>query len=89
MKRLYSILILSLFVLPLLADNVSVERAQDIAQQFYSALAPNTRSISSQWEMVWNGESVQTRDSHVPAFYVFNRMEGGFVIIAGDDIVNQ
>ena len=88
MKRLYSILILSLFVLPLLADNVSVERAQDIAQQFYSALAPNTRSISSQWEMVWNGESVQTRDSHVPAFYVFNRMEGGFVIIAGDDIVN-
>ena len=65
MKRLYSILILSLFVLPLLADNVSVERAQDIAQQFYSALAPNTRSISSQWEMVWNGESVQTRDSHV------------------------
>ena len=57
MKRLYSILILSLFVLPLLADNVSVERAQDIAQQFYSALAPNTRSISSQWEMVWNGET--------------------------------
>lgn len=36
MKRLYSILILSLFVLPLLADNVSVERAQDIAQQFCS-----------------------------------------------------
>ena len=86
MKRLYFLFLLCLVASSLLADSVSVDPAKAVAQQFFAALEPATRSVPSQWRLVWDGEDGQTQNVYNPAFYVFNRQEGGFVIVAGDDI---
>lgn len=68
------------------ADNVTVSRAEQLARNFFGD-RENTRSAESNFEYIWNGESAQTRTDAAPAFYVFNRVpEGGFIIIAGDDV---
>ena len=87
MRRFYFLFLFLLAISPLLADNISVERAQTVAQQFFGALEPTTRS-ASQWQLVWDGEDEHTRSINAPAFYVFNRQEGGFVIVSGDNVTS-
>ena len=88
MRRLYFLFLFLLAVSPLLADNISVERAQTVAQQFFETLEPTTRSAPSQWQLVWDGEDKYTRSINAPSFYVFNRQDGGFVIVSGDNIAS-
>ena len=84
-----SILILCVVILfcglNLQAKPVSVNQAQDIAKKILGS-QPATKSGSSQIRLIWDGEDVATKASQ-PAFYVFGRDGGGFVIIAGDDNV--
>lgn len=70
------------------AENVTVERAQKIAETFVNRQT-GSRSVSAEVSLVWNGETDQSRTSnHAPAYYVFENSVGGFVIVAGDDVVN-
>lgn len=87
-NKMKHILLLACSLIPslLFADNVTVEQAQSLATHFFQASA-QTRSISPQVQLVWNGEELNTRTSAEPAFYVFNRTdEKGFIILSGDDI---
>ena len=85
------ILLLFLAFLPtlLFADNVSQEKAQVIAEQFFTSSKAQMRYSSSSMpslRMIWNGENDVTRTQQAPAFYVFNNENGkGFVIVSGDD----
>ena len=83
MKR---ILILLALLLPALAlaDNVSRERAQAVAEGFMNG---NTKAGGRQLQLVWRGEKAEANPMAAPAFYVFNAEGGGFVIIAGEDSV--
>lgn len=70
----------------LLADNIPVGQAQELAADFFKANA-HTRNASPQLQLVWDGEESTTRSNESPAFYVFNRTDApGFVIVAGDDV---
>lgn len=84
-----SILILCVVILfcglNLQAKPVSLNQAQDIAKKILES-QPATKSGSGQIRLIWDGEDVATKASQ-PAFYVFGRDGGGFVIIAGDDNV--
>lgn len=86
MKHLL-LLCFCLFTGMLYADNVSVEQAQSLAANFFKVNA-QTRNVSPQLQLVWDGENAQTRIAGTaPAFYVFNRTDSnGFIIVAGDDI---
>ncbi len=86
MKRLF-LLLFSILPGLLFADNISVEKAQNVAMKFMQSCGiPQTRS--TQLRMAWDGESRETRGQQEPAFYVFD-LEGngqkGFVIVAADD----
>lgn len=72
----------------LLADNVTVAQAQDLAADFFKTNIQTRSTISPQLQLVWDGEDVSTRSAgNIPAFYVFNATDRkGFVIIAGDDV---
>ena len=70
----------------LAAGPVSAERAQRLAAGFFGAGTP-TRGAAEGVRLVWTGEGNATRGAAGdPALYVFERTEGGFVVIAGDDI---
>ena len=84
------ILLLITVLLPTIAfaKTVTVERAQKIAETFVNRQA-DSRSVSAEVSLVWNGETNDSRTSnHAPAYYVFENSVGGFVIVAGDDVVN-
>lgn len=70
----------------LAAGPVSVERAQRLAAGFFGERM-TSRAAAESIRLVWTGEESATRSTATdPAFYVFDRAEGGFVVIAGDDI---
>ena len=87
MKRIIAFLAASflLGIFSLHAAPVSESTALDIARKLFAA-QPATKSQSDAVRLVWNGEDAATKAIH-PAFYVFSRDGGGFVIIAGDDNV--
>lgn len=86
MKRLLLLLCI-LFPAILNADNVTVERATSLAQKFFTQHATTRASEAPQLTLVWDGETALTRDASTkPAYYVFNRTNGGgFVIVSGED----
>ena len=67
------------------ADVVSQERARTVAQNFFGL--PQTKSGDG-LTFVWDGEEAVTKSSAKPAFYIFNRDAGGFVIVSGEDAAN-
>ena len=87
MKKILSFVFICLLAggTALQAAPVSGSRALDIAQKIFTA-QPTTKSGSGQVKLIWDGEEVATKGVQ-PAFYVFGRDGGGFVIIAGDDNV--
>lgn len=72
------------------ADNVPVSKAEQLARNFFGIHETTRAGDSMQLEYIWDGEDVQTRvTTSSPAFHVFNRIpEGGFIIIAGDDVAS-
>lgn len=68
------------------AKVVTEARARTIAENFLGA-AP-TRAGAGKLTLLWDGENKQTRSASDPAFYIYSREGGGFVIVAGDDIAH-
>lgn len=86
MRHFLTLCVSLILIIPLWADNVSVEEAQSFAQKFFQQNAL-TRSTVPQFQLVWDGSDAQTRNGLYPAVYVFNRTDAnGFIIISGDDI---
>ena len=86
MKRIALSLILVILSLPLLAESVSSQRAQRVADAFLSADGTRAGSITLSGSFDTKARLIEpTRASEEPAIYVFNRPGGGFVIVSGDD----
>lgn len=81
MKRTALTILLLFAAVLAMAGNVTPEKAGQLASSFFSS---NTRS-AAKVSLVWDGTDGLTRAATAPAFYVFNREGGGFVVIAGDD----
>ena len=76
-------LILCLFVSSIYAENISKEKALDIANQFFKTNSKVRRNFSLQCVDVEGRAS-----DKLPSFYIFNdTQKDGFVIVAGDDRV--
>ncbi len=87
-KILTAVLAFFLFPASLFSEEVSLEKARQIAETFFGS-RPLTRTSSSvDLKMVWDGGSRQTKGpADAPTFYVFDNASGpGFVIVAGDDL---
>lgn len=86
MKRIALSLILAILSLPLLADSVSSQRAQRVADAFLSADGTRAGNVTLSGSFDTKARLIEaTRASEDPAIYVFNRPGGGFVIVSGDD----
>jgi len=82
-RLLISILILVAFSASSFAEVITFDNAQETAKSFFKQKGkPSPKHV-------WSGFEEMTKSSSLPApaFYVFNNDQGGFVIIAGDDIV--
>ncbi len=80
-----AILAITLILSPavLKAGNVSVKKATSVAETFFIKYGLTTRSGST-LKLINNSDIVLTRSGEETApFYIFNRAEGGFVIISG------
>ena len=86
MKRLIISLFSVLIAIVLGAEERSVEKAGQIAQEFFATKAA-TKASDIDLRMVWDGTMPHTRSlSADPAFYLFDNASGpGFVIVSGDD----
>ena len=67
------------------AAPVSKDRALEVAKLYFAA-QPATKAAGDV-QFIWDGEDIATKTAVQPAFYVFGRDGGGFVIVAGDDNV--
>ena len=83
MKRIATLVLMLCIACSAFADNVSQSRAESLAKAFFSSTATKGKDVKV--EMVWNGQDASTRSGEAPAFYVFNREGGGFVVISGED----
>lgn len=82
MKKSLSTIAFLTLSLTLLAGPVGQDRALRAARGFFG------ETKASDLTLVWDGEDAKTKAvGESPAFYVYNRTGGGFVIISGDDKV--
>lgn len=93
MKRrlLLSFFIFCISSISALSEEISLDKARQIAESFFDS-RPLTRSVSSvDLKMVWDGSAPNVKSgSEAPPFYVFDNASGpGFVIVAGDDAAKQ
>ena len=85
-KLLFLLFALLLIATPALkADDISLGKARAAAEMFFAQCGVDTRAGSSLTLLGTDLTLEQTRSSEAPAWYVFNRAEGGFVIISGLD----
>lgn len=87
-----TLLLLSLlFTVPLMADTVSLEEAQEKALQFFSQASTSSgtgrRYVRAKGRMKL-AHRADTRTG-TPAYYIFNDEEKGFVVVAGDDCASE
>ncbi|MCQ2137965.1 MAG: C10 family peptidase [Bacteroidales bacterium] len=66
------------------AEDISLSKAQGVAEKFFIKSGMATRG-SSHLTLVNKDEVAQTRSASDAYFYIFNRAEGGFVIISALD----
>lgn len=86
--KYWLLLLCNFFSVFLFAEEVPLTEARSWALNFFQSQT-GTRSGNVRLDMVWNGESPNSRANTKPAFYVFNRLDSkGFVIVSGDDLVN-
>ena len=90
MKKKNLILLLAAFLsfafLPLRAEDISLAKAQAAAENFFSQCGVDTRAGSTLTLLGTDlSLSASTRSSQQPAYYIFNRAGGGFVIISALD----
>ena len=77
---------LLLLAVPVLkADDISLSKARQAAETFFAQCGVDTRAGSS-LSLIGTDQTISaTRSSQAPAWYVFNRQGGGFVIVSGSD----
>ena len=68
------------------AEEVDLGRATQVAESFFGS-GKTTKGASSDIVLKWTGNTVQTKAGSTPAFYVFENIAGGFVVVSGDDCV--
>ncbi len=84
-KLLIGLMLALLPVLPALAGPVDVQQAGDVARAFFRN-DPNTgRRMAPLTRVALYDAPLTKAGEQTPAFHIFNREGGGFVIIAGDD----
>ncbi|MBQ7640479.1 MAG: C10 family peptidase [Bacteroidales bacterium] len=77
---------LLLLAVPVLkADDISLSKARQAAETFFAQCGVDTRAGSSLSLIGTDQTIAATRSSQAPAWYVFNRQGGGFVIVSGSD----
>ena len=69
----------------LLAEDISLSKAKEVAEMFFTKSGQAYTRAGSTLTLVNAAEVAQTRAGSAPAFYIFNRAEGGFVIVSGCD----
>ena len=81
----YLLLFISLLSISLSAEEITVDKAKELANIFYQKNHP--QHLSASLQMVYDGETNQSRSSgKAPALYVFSNIQGkGFVVISGED----
>ena len=86
MKRFSLLTILALLlVLPVFAEPVDVTSASETARSFFrNDPVPARRLAAIRQVRLYDAPLARAAEAE-PAFYVFNREGGGFVIVAGDD----
>lgn len=87
-KILTAVLAFFLFPASLFSEEVSLEKARQIAETFFGSRTLTRASSPVDLQMVWDGSPRQTKgQADAPTFYVFDNASGpGFVIVAGDDL---
>ena len=77
-----------LLALSVSAENIPVDKARQMATEFFQNNRPRL-SVGS-LQMVYDGETALSRaNGEEPALYVFDNPQGkGFVIVAGDDLAH-
>ena len=87
MKRILTVLLAVVLLggISVQAAPVSKSRALDIAKRVLASQSA-TKAVGDV-KFLWDGEDIATKANVQPAFYVFTRDNGGFVIVAGDDNV--
>lgn len=80
--------LLALFALTVSAENIPVDKARQMAVEFFR----NNRPLLpvGDLQMVYDGETPASRaNGEAPALYVFDNPQGkGFVIVSGDDLAH-
>ena len=81
-------LLLLLFPSISFAENITKEKASEVALSFWQS-SPVSRGVSASLQLAFHSENLSSRSSgQSPAYYVFDNVSGpGFVIVAGDDVV--
>ena len=86
MRKTILLLVLLALALPLRAERVTPEQAQEAARAFFQH-DRNAALRMAPLRQVELASAPQTKAGEArPAFYIFNRAGGGFVIIAGEDV---
>ena len=84
MKRLIVFLLLFLIAIPAWSGSVDAERAGSLARSFFQR--DSRKALRDARIVRVEAASISTKSAQgIPAFHIFNREGGGFVIIAGDD----
>ena len=85
-NRLKALAAIITLLLPVFAsaEDISLSKAQGVAEKFFIKSGVATRG-SSHLTLVNKDEVAQTRSASDAYFYIFNRAEGGFVIISALD----
>ena len=86
MKRLTLITLLAaLLTLPSFAEPVDAYRAGETARSFFRNDPSPARRLATLRQVNLYGAPLTKASQEAPAFYIFNREGGGFVIVSGDD----
>ena len=85
LKFIVSFVVLLALAGPLLAEPVDALRAQDAARAFFQGDRNYSRRMAPLKQVRLASAPLTKAGEEAPAFYIFNRAGGGFVIIAGDD----
>lgn len=67
------------------AEDISLSKAKEVAEMFFTKSGQSFTRSGSNLTLVNAAEVAATRSGITPAFYIFNRAEGGFVIVSGID----
>ena len=85
--KFYAVLAAALLACPsqMSAKDISLAKAKEVAGMFFTKSGKSLTRSGNTFTLVNAAEVAGTRAGSSPAFYIFNRAEGGFVIVSGID----